>query len=152
MIIGGQTYIDGKLRVPDIWLRDVMVGGQFVFVFEVSVLDVLCEPILGEVEVVLGDGEGDPGKGLEEGVVLLLVSLSITGNTALEELLLFKVKMVAVQISVEVQQVDIGWVLTQSLHGIKQTNMFLIQSVVLKAKIKIKSFKIIIVFISLYLH
>ena len=96
-----------------------MMGGKFVFVLEVSVFDVLSQPVLGKFEVFLGDGDGHPGQGLEEGVVLLLVLLSTAGDTALEELLLFKVKMITVKISVEVQQVNISWVLTKSLHCIK---------------------------------
>ena len=111
-----------------------MMGGKLIFVLEVGVLDVLCQPVLGKVEVVLGDGDGDPGQGLEEGVVLLLVSLGIAGHATLQELLLLKVKMVTVQISVEVQQVDVGRVLAKSLHGIKQANMLLIKLIVLKTK------------------
>ena len=79
-----------------------MMGGKFVFVLEVSVFDVLSQPVLGKVQVFLGDGDGHPGQGLEEGVMLLLVLLSTAGNSALE-----------------VQQVNISWVLTKSVHCIK---------------------------------
>ena len=130
MIIGGQTYIDSKLRVPDIRLRDVMVSGQFVLVLEVSVLDMLGQPVLGKVHVLGGDRVGHPGQGLEENIMLLLVVSSAAFLSALHVLLLLVVKVVSEQISVDVQDVDAVGIIGELLHHLEKLDVLLVQSVV----------------------
>ena len=132
MIIGGQTYIDGKLRVPDIRLRDVMVSGQFVLVLEVSVLDVLGKPVLGPVQIFLGHRVGHPRQSLEEDVVFFLVSICITGLSTGHELFLFIIKMISVDVSVLVEKIHIIRIFSQLLHQVKEEDMLIIKTSMLK--------------------
>ena len=67
-----RTHLDSKLGVPHVRLRGLVLGGQLVFVLEVSVLDVLSEPVLGEGDVLQRDRGGHPGQSFEEHVVLSL--------------------------------------------------------------------------------
>ena len=39
-----STYKNSKIFIPDIWLRVIMVNWKFVFVEEVSILDMLGKP------------------------------------------------------------------------------------------------------------
>lgn len=64
--------------------------------------------------------------------MLLLMLLALTRLATSQELLLLIVKMVPEDISVQVEQVNIIRVLAQLLQSIKQLNVLLIKSFVLK--------------------
>ena len=93
-----------------------MLGGQFVPVLEISVLDMLGQPVLGKSNILLGYRVGHPCQCLEEDVMLLLVSICITGLAASHELLLFIIKVIPVDISVLVEQINIVRIFSKLLH------------------------------------
>ena len=51
------SYFDSEGGIPHIWVRDWINLWHFSLVVKVSVLDMLSQPVLGEVSYFLGDGE-----------------------------------------------------------------------------------------------
>ena len=103
-----------------------MLSGKFVFVFKIRILDMLGKPIFCKVKIFFGYWSGDPGECLEEDVVLLLVSVGVTRLTTGHKLLLLIIKMVSEHISVEVEKVNISWILSHLLKTLKQHLVFII--------------------------
>merc|ERR1719228_2600464 len=103
---------------------------MLVPVLEISVLDVLGQPVHGPVHVLSGDRVGHPGEGLEENVVLQLVCVGVARLATLHELLLLVVKMVPEDVPVVVQDVNIIGVVLQLLHDVKEDDMLIIESLV----------------------
>merc|ERR1719431_1249508 len=88
-------------------------------VFEVSVLDVLCKPVLGPVQIFLGHRVCHPGQSLEKDVVFFLVSIRIAGLPTGHKLFLFIIKVIPVDVSVLVGSPPIIRILSQLLHQVK---------------------------------
>lgn len=97
-----DTYRNFKLIIPNIRIRNFMLSGKFVSVFEISILDVLGKPVFSKVKILLGYWCGHPGESLEEDIMLLLVSISITRLTAGQKLFFLIIKMVSKYVSIEV--------------------------------------------------
>ena len=111
-----------------------MLGGKLVLVLEIRVLDVLGQPVLSKSHIFLRNRVGDPCQGLEEDIVLLLVSIGVTGLTASHELLLFIIKVIPVDISVLVEKINIGRIFSQLLHQIEKNDVLIIKACVLENK------------------
>merc|ERR1719228_155727 len=103
---------------------------MLVPVLEISVLDVLRQPVHGKVHVLCGDGVGHPGEGLEENVVLQLVCVGVARLATLHELLLLVVEMVPEHVPVVVQDVNIIRVFLQLLHDVEEDNVLIVKSLV----------------------
>ena len=98
----------------------------------------LCKPVLGPVQIFLGYRVGHPSQGLEEDVVFFLVSICITGLSAGHELFLFIIKMISVDVSVLVEKIHIVRIFSQLLHQVKEEDMLIIKTSMLKIKNKIE--------------
>ena len=116
--------VSGEGLVPDVGLRYLML--QMSLVAEVSVLDVLHQPVLGPLELVDVYGGGNLVEPRAENDVLLLVLLAVVPGEVkgVTEFLLFGVEMVSHKVLKFVNEVLIVEVALNGQHGLEKSDVF----------------------------